>query len=80
MIHNREATKLKAVHDQDLEQFLVSLGLFSKVKNGMERCLVCGCPITLDNLGCVFPYEGEIKLCCGQLSCYNDVTKKRLSE
>ncbi|GAV24826.1 hypothetical protein ciss_07590 [Carboxydothermus islandicus] len=64
---------IKAVHDDDLEQFLDSLGLLKKIRKGKMRCAKCNTTITLENFQCVYPEEGKIKVCCSKLECYRKV-------
>ncbi len=67
---------IKAVHDSDLEKFLAKLGLLDKIKEGKIRCGICGEVITLDNFLCVYPEEGQIKVCCNKRECYEKVFAK----
>lgn len=61
---------LKAVHDNDLETFLDSLGILKKVSEGRIKCAMCGKPVNLENIQCVFPNEGSINVCCSSSGCY----------
>ena len=70
---------IKAVHDSDLEKFLEKLKLLDKIKGGRLRCSICGDVVTLDNFLCVYPEDGQIKVCCNKRACYEEVfTKIRL--
>ena len=62
-------TKLRAVHDNDLEELLDSLGLISKLKAGKLKCAFCGEVITFENLHSIFPDSGAIKLTCSNPEC-----------
>lgn len=68
--------EILAVHEQDLDSFLASLGLLEAFKNQELKCAVCGSVITKDNFHCVYPDNGEIKVCCSLLDCYKTVLKK----
>jgi hypothetical protein len=61
--------KLKAVHDDDLDQFLSSIGVLDQIKKGYYHCIVCNTQITLENLGAVFPKDNKINFLCDRLSC-----------
>lgn len=62
--------EIQAVHDDDLEILLKSLGVFEDIINGKKKCDFCDAVITLDNIQCVFPREGEICFCCTEEGCY----------
>ena len=61
--------KVKAVHDDDLEQFLSSIGVLDQIKKGYHYCIVCNTQITLENLGAVFPKDNKINFVCDRPSC-----------
>jgi hypothetical protein len=52
---NTPKNTISAVHDDDLMEFLSSLGVLSDIKNGKARCKFCHKVVTLDNLTAVFP-------------------------
>lgn len=60
---------LQAVHDDDLQSLLTSLGVYDDVINGKCLCQYCGQVITLDNLGALIPCEGRIVFTCNEHSC-----------
>jgi hypothetical protein len=62
-------TKIRAVHDNDLEQLLSSLGILQQIKGGRCSCLICGSPISLINLGAVLPIEEDFGFICDLPSC-----------
>ena len=43
--------RLQAVHDDDLSNLLMSLGVYESVQNGKCSCLFCQKVITFDNAG-----------------------------
>ena len=57
-------TNLNAVHDDDLIVLLEKLNLLDKIKEGQIKCKFTKEVITLDNLHCIFPEEGIIKVIC----------------
>lgn len=62
--------EIKAVHDDDLQVFLKSLGVYDDVQNRKYQCHYCGKIIDLDNLQCVFPHDGKVCFCCAEEECY----------
>jgi len=65
----RDRTIIRAVHDDDLEQVLRDLGLFSAVVAGEVDCAVCGNPVNLSTVGCLFSKLGEVQVTCCQEKC-----------
>jgi len=61
--------RVKAVHDDDLEQFLSSIGVLDQIKKGYHHCIVCNTQITLENLGAVYPKDNKINFVCDRPSC-----------
>ena len=68
---------IHAVHDYDLEQFLGSLGILESLLEEKIKCAICGKIIKLNNVGRIYPYKGEIKICCNNLACYKLVLENR---
>jgi len=60
---------IRAVHDQDLEELLSSIGVLEEMKKGAYKCDVCGDSITLDNLGAIYPTHDEIHFVCEKGIC-----------
>ncbi len=67
--------QLKAVHDDDLETLLTSLGYIELVKSGNCKCIFCNDVINLESLGSIIPKDGEIQFSCNKIDCYNKLTK-----
>jgi hypothetical protein len=65
--------KLRAVHDNDLEGFLSSIGVLDQIRKGYHHCIVCDTPIAIENLGAVYPKENKINFVCERLSCLGKV-------
>lgn len=61
---------LKAVHDEDLEKFLDSMGILKKIKDGRMKCATCDGIVTLENFQCIYPENNSIKVCCSSSRCY----------
>jgi len=60
---------LRAVHDDDLEELLQSLGLLHDFRAGKLRCKFCKRIITWDNLHSLFPDSGAVKTVCNDIEC-----------
>lgn len=61
--------KIHAVPDKDVEKLLENLGLLNDIKDHLIFCGICGEPLSIENIGCIYPSEHEIKLCCDKLKC-----------
>lgn len=61
--------KIHAIHDDDLESFLDSLGLLKSLKKGDLKCKFCNEIITLDSFYSIFPDSGEISIVCKKDQC-----------
>lgn len=71
-------SKIYAVHDRDLKQFLTELKLLDKVTQGEIKCPECGCIIRLENVGFITISKGAAKICCDDIECfYRFRTKSR---
>jgi len=68
--------KIHAIHESDLDEFLKNIGLLDALENGKLTCDICGCKISRENFGCVYPTESEIKICCSKLECYEKALTK----
>ena len=66
--------RLQAVHDDDLSNLLMSLGVYESVQNGECSCLFCQKVIAFDNLGAIVPMNGEISFVCDSARCLNAMT------
>lgn len=66
---------ITAVHDQDLEILLDGLGLTAQISKGQIKCGICGTTIDMNNLLCVYPSDGMVKVCCNNKECYETVLR-----
>jgi len=68
---NRELQKetMHAVHEDDLEAYLDSLGILGKMNRGQILCKFCHEPVSKDTLHSLFPESGDIKVVCDTPSC-----------
>lgn len=64
MRHLRKSQALKAIHPEDLEAVLSSLGLLDLVKAGKCHCDKCGKVLTLESLGSIVPVGDHYKFFC----------------
>lgn len=63
------AEKINAIHDDDLNQFLNSIGALKDLKSGKAKCKFCKKAITYENLQTVFPDSGNISFVCNEENC-----------
>ena len=61
--------KIHAISYGDLNGLIESLGLTADLQMGTLFCSSCGKKLSEDNIGCIYPLENEIKLCCDSLDC-----------
>lgn len=65
----RERRPIKAVHEQDLEDFLRSLKLPCQPQSQLGSCIVCGDAVGTQNLGAVSPGHGGVDVICDRTQC-----------
>ena len=65
---------IKAVHEDDINQFLSSLGILNSICEGNFHCAICNKLINLDNFGAVYPQNNKIQVICDSLLCLNKIT------
>lgn len=61
--------KIKAVHDDDLSDLLISLDVYSDFDAGTCACSYCGAQMNFSNLIGIFPHDNEIGFCCDKIDC-----------
>lgn len=61
--------KLKAVHDDDIEKLIRSLGCLGEIERGEMLCHYCNKVVTLGSIACIFPLNGEVAICCSDDGC-----------
>ncbi|NQT55868.1 MAG: hypothetical protein HQ551_06535 [Desulfobacteraceae bacterium] len=71
-----EREVIAAVHDNDLVDFLNSIGLLKDIEAGKHRCNECDVKITLDNFGAVFPKNNNIYVLCDRPLCVSVIDPK----
>jgi len=67
--------KIKAVHESDLQELVLSLGLSELMAKGELKCGICGTVVNPDNLLCIYPSGNEVMVCCSNRQCYEAVLK-----
>ena len=70
---------IQAIHDDELDEFLKSLGLLSDFNARRLRCWFCDDVIDSSNLETIFPVSGTIKLACCKPTCVKDLHEYRYS-
>jgi len=69
--------KVHAIHKRDLMSVLEGLGLLEELTAGLLSCDICGAPIDLDTLQCLFMEDNQIRLCCTNVECYQRVLSEK---
>ncbi|OGW56321.1 MAG: hypothetical protein A2Z09_02165 [Nitrospirae bacterium RBG_16_43_8] len=75
MINKLPKERVRAVHDQDLENILDGLGILNKFKRGELTCKFCKNTISFGNLHSIFPQSGDIKFACDESDCVRNLYK-----
>lgn len=70
MLKNQNDRELiKAVHDDELVDFLKGINMYQSIQEGKCTCKYCAKVITIQNMTAVFPESGVIKFVCDDLQC-----------
>ena len=75
--HGMEREELPAVYDSDLESVLDKLGILEALEQGNMKCGICGEPVSMDTIGCIFAKDGRVQLCCANPACLRHFTRAR---
>lgn len=67
---------LRAVYEEDLDQYLAALGIAEQLSAGGVSCGVCGEVVTRDTLAALFPHNGEIAACCEKAECLSALPRE----
>ncbi|MHA2142691.1 MAG: hypothetical protein ACXADD_14465 [Candidatus Thorarchaeota archaeon] len=62
---------VNAVHEDDLEEFLESIGLLPELKSGQLRCTLCDDAIRIDEIAMIKVDRGQISFLCHKPVCRN---------
>lgn len=60
---------LKAVLDEDFENFLKSLNVYDSIKAGSEKCCICEKPVSFSSISALFPHQSKVFFCCDSPAC-----------
>lgn len=69
--------KVHAIHKRDLVSVIEGLGLLEELMAGSLCCDICGAPIALDTLQCLFMEDNQVRLCCTNVECYKRVLSEK---
>ena len=73
--HSMTYGTLPAVHDDDLREYLESLGLLADLEAERLRCKLCGDAVSLLNLHALFPDSGTIGVICDRADCIKKLVR-----
>jgi hypothetical protein len=68
-----EREVITAVNENDLVEYLSSIGLLKEIEAGASRCAICGIIVDLENFGAVFPKGNRIHIVCEKPSCISRI-------
>jgi len=63
--------RLRAVLDDDLIQFLASIGIKDALERGELRCHFCNEVVSFDSLQAVIPLGKHVGVLCSKMDCLN---------
>ena len=64
---------VRAIHDEDLHEFLESIGIRQSIEAGRIPCHVCGQTLTIDTVQAVLPINNKIAAVCSQPDCIKKI-------
>jgi len=64
---------LKTVYEDDLVDYLRSIGVYDAIVKGEYHCKFCGNTITVENLEIIVPNTSGIKIVCNNKNCINQL-------
>jgi hypothetical protein len=65
----RRIPNVKLVHDDDLERYLKSLGIYDAITGRNARCAYCGEIVDMENIVAIVPVRGVPKVVCSKANC-----------
>lgn len=68
--------KILAVHDNDLNKFLDSIGEAKSFNKRKRKCFFCNGEVNYSNIQSIFPSNGRIHYCCINTVCYNKLLER----
>lgn len=69
IVSSFKSTKVKLVHDADLEKMLSSIGELEKIKLGQHKCHSCKKTISLTNFGAIYREGNKYYFLCNDYNC-----------
>jgi hypothetical protein len=60
---------VSAVHDDDLQPFLHSIGALHDLKEGRLHCKFCDDTLSIDSLQAIIPASGGVSYVCNRPTC-----------
>ncbi|WXG46992.1 MAG: hypothetical protein WED05_10095 [Candidatus Atabeyarchaeum deiterrae] len=79
-VGDMDKAEILAVHRKRLEGLLRELGLFGKLRKGKLRCSVCGCKVSVVNIGFIIPSPSDILVCCTEAECIFEMERLTMGE
>lgn len=67
---------INAVYSEDMEEFLDSLGILDEIRQGRKACYFCHKNLNIEEIQSVFPFDGDIQLCCNSVKCNSMFARK----
>ena len=65
---------IRAVHDDELSDFLRSIGVLDAFEAGDLRCRFCDIVIDETNLHAIFPADNNIYVVCDKATCQGELS------
>lgn len=59
---------IHAVSNGNLEKLIENLELKEDLASGKLHCCCCGSQLSMVNIGCIYPMNNEVRLCCNSLA------------
>jgi len=60
------------IHEKDLKEFLITLGLYNEFNLELLNCKYCNTPINSDNICAIKIKNEQIEFICKSDSCYKE--------
>lgn len=61
---------IDAIHEKDLKEFLINVGLYTEFNLELLNCKYCSSPINSDNICAIKIKNEQIEFICKSDSCY----------
>jgi hypothetical protein len=71
-IEARKRTQINAVHEDDVQGFLESVGAANTFADGSLKCVVCGRPVREAGVGAATVRDSKLIFCCARLDCVRE--------